>query len=415
MIRAVVKWSYVKGASGLAKAKAHINYIQYREGDDRGKGPREFFNEDREHVLGREIKERLDDLEQRGVQVHKFILSPGIESADIRDYTREMMDNLSRSKGLDLEWYAVEHRNTEHPHAHVVVMGTDWNGRKVEFDREDSKHMREWGDKYLEREHQLERYLDKEIERLLKEPERTQELEYKRARGDKDYERLMYGDERDKRDTGDAERDRREWEELDRDLHKAFKQERSYGRRTTYKQYQTESAGRLLDVHEKHQEREAREYWSDIAANYPELAKDAERQLEWLDQIAQDRPMKDKEPDLDKLLDGLDPFDREMRDFIEREFEDMEREGSELWEGHELGDKTRDDIDPIRNIFGAGTKEKEAEKEREIEQTAQPEPEQEAERDDAWESFEIDRLTRGDMGREDEEERDREDDFDRGR
>jgi len=40
----------------------------------------------------------------------------------------------------------------------------------------------------------------------------------------------MYGDERDKRDRGLAERDRREWELLDKDLHKAFKQERSAGR-----------------------------------------------------------------------------------------------------------------------------------------------------------------------------------------
>ena len=37
MIRTVVKWSYVKGASGLGKAKAHINYIQFREGEDREK------------------------------------------------------------------------------------------------------------------------------------------------------------------------------------------------------------------------------------------------------------------------------------------------------------------------------------------------------------------------------------------
>jgi hypothetical protein len=412
VIRAVVKWSYVKGASGLGKAKAHINYIQFREGEDRGRGPREFFNEDKEHVLGRAIKERLDELEQRGVQVHKFILSPGIENVEMREYTREMMDNLSRSKGLDLEWYAVEHRNTEHQHAHVVVMGTDFNGRKVEFDREDSKHMRQWGDRYLEREHQLERYLDREIERLLKEPERVPELEYKRARGDKDYERWMYGDERDKRDRGDAERDRREWELLDKDLHKAFKQERSAGRPTTYKQYQTESAGRLLDFHEKHQEREAQEYWQDIAENFPELAKDAQRELQWLDQLAQDRPQKEREPDLDKLLDGLDPVDREMRDFIDREWKDLEREGVDLWERQRLDDKTRDAIDPIRNIFGAGEKEKEPEREAEIEHTPQPEPEQEPDRGDAWQTFEADRSTRGEMGREEENERDRGDDRD---
>ncbi len=248
--------------------------------------------------------------------------------------------------------------------------------------------------------------IDREIERLLKEPERVPELEYKRAQGDKDYERWMYGGERDKRNRGDAERDRQEWERLNKDLHKAFTPERSASRSPSYKQYQTESAGRLLDFHEQHQEREAREYWKDLAENYPELAKDAERELKWLDQLDQDRPQKEREPDLDKLLDGLDPIDREIRDFIDRELKEIEREGIDLWEGLELDDKTRDEIDPI----------KEPDREAEIEQMPQPEPEQdETKRDDAWQSFEADRLTRGDMGREDDDERDRgEDLFARG-
>ena len=188
--------------------------------------------------------------------------------------------------------------------------------------------MRQWGDRYLEREHQLERYLDKEIDRLLKEPERVPELEYKRARGDEDFERWMYGDERDKRNRGDAERDRREWELLDKDLHKAFKPERSLGRRTTYKQYQTESAGRLLDFHEKHQEREARARWQDIAEKFPEACQRcAER-------IAVARSTRPRTATSERARARfrqasrwVDPVDREMRDLIDREFKDLEREG----------------------------------------------------------------------------------------
>jgi len=48
-----------------------------------------------------------------------------------------------------------------------------------------------------------------------------------------------------------------------------------------------------LVLHEKHQEREAREYWQEIAENFPELARDAQRELQWLDQLAQDRPQRD--------------------------------------------------------------------------------------------------------------------------
>jgi len=46
-------------------------------------------------------------------------------------YTREVMKNLSRHKGSDLEWFAVAHDNTDHHHIHVVVLGKDRNGIEV--------------------------------------------------------------------------------------------------------------------------------------------------------------------------------------------------------------------------------------------------------------------------------------------
>ncbi|MBS2005371.1 MAG: hypothetical protein JST44_27915, partial [Cyanobacteria bacterium SZAS LIN-5] len=153
MIRAVVKWSYIKGRSGLARAKAHINYIQYREGKDRERGPRKFFDSQSDSITGSQIKGRLDELDQAGVQIHKIILSPGLNNADMFAYTREMMTELSRSKGLDLEWYAVNHENTEHFHTHVVVMGMDLQGRRVHLSGKDSKSLRKWGNEYLELEH----------------------------------------------------------------------------------------------------------------------------------------------------------------------------------------------------------------------------------------------------------------------
>ena len=171
MIKAVVKHSYLKGSKGLGKARAHINYIQYREGEDRGKGPRQFFNDEREQILGRDIKERVLEQETNGVVMHKIMLSPGVQGADLQEYTREMMERLEREKGQQLEWYAVEHRNTEHVHVHVVVMGKDEDGRRVWIDRDDHKDLRDWGNRYLEREHTLERYLDREQERLLKDKE----------------------------------------------------------------------------------------------------------------------------------------------------------------------------------------------------------------------------------------------------
>lgn len=340
MIRPIVKWSYIKGPKGLGRAKAHINYIQYREGADREKGPRTFFNAGEQPVSGSFIKQRLDELGQRGVQIHKIVLSPGITGVDLENYTKEMMENFERSKGIDLEWYAVRHGNTAHPHTHVVVMGTDVDGRSVQISLPDNHRLREWGGKYLEREHKLERYLDNEIEQLLETHRSTPELEYIRQRGDKEFERLMHGDSKDKKRKQGSEQGNFV---SDRDLFNQFLPEQSKSgqnhRAISYKQYQTESAGRLSDFHERFQTRQMKEYWSAIEENFPELAADARRELTWIESLSKQQTGIVSEFDFDKLLDGLDQVDRDLRSFAAPEAEhirqttrlaDIDREGLEL-------------------------------------------------------------------------------------
>jgi len=186
MSRTVAKGSYIRGAGGKARAKAHVNYLQYRRGEDREDNqPRVFFNRDRDNIQGREVKEQIDELGRAPVTVHKLILSPGLEGIDLNEYTREVLEEVSRGKGLDLEWYAVNHKNTDHDHAHVVIFGKDQNGRAVKFDREDFQHFREAGDRYLDREHFWERrqLRDRDPERVLKEA-------YSRE-GDWDFQKLV--------------------------------------------------------------------------------------------------------------------------------------------------------------------------------------------------------------------------------
>jgi hypothetical protein len=311
VIKAVVKHSYVKGRQGIGKARAHINYLQYRPGEDREKGARSFFDKNRDEVLGREIKERLREQDQRGATMHKIILSPGINTVDMERYTREVMEQIERQKGLNLEYYAIQHRNTDHHHVHVVVMGKDLDGRNVKFDREDHKRLRQYGDRYLEREHQLDRYLDRELEFLLKRPDRSPEIEYKRQRGDAEYERLLYGDGRDRRRPRDAERDRRDWEQLDRDLHKAFEPSRGPADRMTYSRFQRESAGRMQDYHFDYQNQQARNRWELLASRQPELALQAQGELAWLEQLEREQKMdRFGRSDIDQLIDGKDDYQR---------------------------------------------------------------------------------------------------------
>jgi type IV secretory pathway VirD2 relaxase len=150
-MRSVVKHSFIKGADRGARAKAHINYIQYRAGEDRENGPRAFFNGDRENILGREVKEQIDKVDARFV--HKVILSPGVEGVDIQAYTKSIMTQLGKEKGLELDWAAVAHTNTAHDHAHVVIQGRDKFNKEVQLRLKDCTLMREYGDRYLEKHH----------------------------------------------------------------------------------------------------------------------------------------------------------------------------------------------------------------------------------------------------------------------
>ena len=208
-MRSVVKHSYVKGMQKSARAKAHINYIQNRTGADRDKEPRSFFNSERDNVQGREVKQQVD--RESGKVVHKVILSPGVPGVDVRAYTRQVMNDLGRAKGLDLNWAAVVHTNTDNPHAHVVIMGKDLNGREVQLRLNDCKAMRESGDRYLERHHEYERYQERDIERLLKQPDYSPE-------GDRIYKGLLkeLSEKEPKRELEPKEPyQRREWSKPD--------------------------------------------------------------------------------------------------------------------------------------------------------------------------------------------------------
>lgn len=173
--RSVVKHSYLTGKDkGVARAQAHVRYIQFRDGKDKDQATRSFFNDVRDEIYSGEVREAVSDQNPRGTVMHKLILSPGVQGADVKEYCREVMGDLSSRKGLDLEWYAVQHDNTDNPHVHIVVMGADQNGHKVRLNKDDYTKIKEAGDRYLERNRLLDREeKDKEKDKDDKEHERS--------------------------------------------------------------------------------------------------------------------------------------------------------------------------------------------------------------------------------------------------
>lgn len=246
-MRSVVKHSYIKGADRAAKAKAHVNYIQYREGPDRADGPRPFFNGERDDIQGREVKEQIDKVDAK--YVHKLILSPGVEGVDINAYTKSVISQWGKEKGLDLNWAATVHANTDHDHAHVVLQGKDLYGKEVQLRLKDCNLMREFGDRYLERNHTYERFLDRDLHNLLKEPDYS-------PQGDDRFKQLLAdlkrSDREEKQQEKSAKRGRkskeREWSK-EKAISRLPSDEKIAVRGTTYTKYSKLEDLEKLDEH----------------------------------------------------------------------------------------------------------------------------------------------------------------------
>jgi type IV secretory pathway VirD2 relaxase len=69
-------------------------------------------------------------------QHHLGILSPEFgERLELEKLTRDVMRRMSLDLGSPLEWVAVVHRNTDHPHIHVALRGIEANGAELRLPR----------------------------------------------------------------------------------------------------------------------------------------------------------------------------------------------------------------------------------------------------------------------------------------
>jgi type IV secretory pathway VirD2 relaxase len=61
----------------------------------------------------------------------RFIVAPedSVEMGDLRGFTRDLMRQLESDLGTRLDWIAVDHHNTGHPHTHVMVRGITDDGK----------------------------------------------------------------------------------------------------------------------------------------------------------------------------------------------------------------------------------------------------------------------------------------------
>jgi len=117
-------------ASGAKAAALHLRYVE-REGVEKDGSKGVLYSVDG--------PARARHFEQPRVgEKHQFRLIVSPEDAgelDLTDYVRRLMAEMEKDLGRRLEWAAVNHFDTGHPHVHIVLRGVDRDGREVRLDR----------------------------------------------------------------------------------------------------------------------------------------------------------------------------------------------------------------------------------------------------------------------------------------
>ena len=131
--RVVVKARVVRHRVGRAPLSAHLTYLR-REGVTQDGAAGRMFDAERDDTDRRAFIERCENDRHH----FRFIVSPddAAELSDLRIFTRDLMAQAQRDLGTKLDWVAVDHWNTEHPHVHVITRGRADDGRDLVISRD---------------------------------------------------------------------------------------------------------------------------------------------------------------------------------------------------------------------------------------------------------------------------------------
>lgn len=138
------------------RARAALRYYETRpRGED--EPPRAIFTATGTATRA-EAYRLLDAQQTTRFLAHRLMLSPSPAERpeDLQAFTRYVLQELEKEKGLALYWVAVEHRNTDHPHVHVVLCGgggaRHGSLENVRLDRADHAHIKDDGIAYCRTE-----------------------------------------------------------------------------------------------------------------------------------------------------------------------------------------------------------------------------------------------------------------------
>ncbi|WP_336810141.1 relaxase/mobilization nuclease domain-containing protein [Bosea sp. MMO-172] len=139
---AVVKARVVRHSARAAPLSAHLNYLR-REGVTRAENEvGHAASLEKARLLGpgtedadpKAFADRCKDDRHH----FRFIVSPddALEMSDLRSFTRELVSQMEKDLGSRLDWIAVDHWNTGHPHVHLIVRGVRDDGEDLVISRD---------------------------------------------------------------------------------------------------------------------------------------------------------------------------------------------------------------------------------------------------------------------------------------
>jgi type IV secretory pathway VirD2 relaxase len=132
--RCAVRVTYSKnGTSG--QWRAHGRYVARESATHDGRAEAPGFDRNAESI---DIAKRLESWQKASDErLWKVIVSPEFgDRADLKRLTRELLARMEGDLRTPLQWVAVAHYNTEHPHVHVALRGIDAEGHALRLSRD---------------------------------------------------------------------------------------------------------------------------------------------------------------------------------------------------------------------------------------------------------------------------------------
>ena len=127
--RVIVKARYTTISGGdLGAARAHLKYIQ-RDGVTREGEAGQLYDATGADADGVAFLDRSETDPHQ----FRFIVSADDSAslADLKPFIRDLMLQMERDLDSKLDWVAVDHFNTGHPHTHIVIRGRDDRGEDL--------------------------------------------------------------------------------------------------------------------------------------------------------------------------------------------------------------------------------------------------------------------------------------------